>query len=54
MADAGYKCIEVAKENGSRANLNQVVTVPEDLRKSLAIHQGAMAYFEGLSKSAEI
>jgi uncharacterized protein YdeI (YjbR/CyaY-like superfamily) len=53
MQEAGYKSIEIAKENGSWTVLDEVeaLVVPEDLKKALANHAGALEYFDGLSKS---
>lgn len=53
MSEAGYKSIEIAKENGSWTILDAVeaLVVPEDLKKALANVKGAMEYFDSLSKS---
>lgn len=53
MAPAGLKAIEIAKENGSWALLDEVekMTIPEDLEKALKDHPGAEAFFGGLTKS---
>lgn len=53
MQDAGYKSIEIAKENGSWTILDDVeaLVIPEDLKTELANHSGSMGYFESLSKS---
>ena len=53
MMPAGYKSIEVAKENGSWTILDQVeqLVIPEDLQKELLIIAGAAEYFNGLSRS---
>ncbi|MBS2213888.1 YdeI/OmpD-associated family protein [Carboxylicivirga mesophila] len=53
MTAAGYKSIEIAKANGSWTILDTVeaLTLPDDLKAELAKRNGAMAYFDGLSKS---
>ena len=53
MTEAGYKSIEVAKENGSWEILDEIeaLVIPEDLKKELANHKGAFEYFDSLSKS---
>ena len=53
MMEAGYKSIEVAKENGSWEILDEIeaLVIPEDLKKELANHKGAFEYFDSLSKS---
>ena len=55
MKEAGYKSIEVAKENGSWTLLDAIeeLIVPDDLKDALANKEGAAAYFESLSKSAK-
>ncbi|MEL6659769.1 MAG: YdeI/OmpD-associated family protein [Bacteroidota bacterium] len=55
MEEAGYKSIEIAKENGSWTILDKVeaLVIPEDLRVAFANYQGSLAYFEDLSKSAK-
>ncbi len=55
MEDAGYKSIEIAKENGSWTILDEVEAciIPKDLEEEFARYQGAMEYFENLSKSAK-
>lgn len=55
MTPAGIKCIEVAKSNGSWNALDDVeaLIVPEDLKSALEKQPGAMAYFDGLSKSSK-
>jgi len=53
ILDAGYKSIEVAKENGSWSMLDDVeaLVIPEDLRQKIESVEGPKSYFEGLSKS---
>lgn len=53
MQEAGYQSIEVAKENGSWTILDEVeaLVIPEDLQEELSKNDGAMEYFESLSKS---
>jgi len=53
MTTAGYKSIATAKENGSWILLDEVeaLVVPEDLKDEFAKHEGAMDYFDSLSKS---
>ncbi len=53
MEAAGYKSIEIAKANGSWTILDTVeaLILPDDLKAELAKRNGAMAYFDGLSKS---
>lgn len=55
IMEAGYKCIEIAKSNGSWSILDEVeaLVVPEDLEQAFAIQKGSKEYFEGLSKSAK-
>lgn len=55
MQEAGFKSIEIAKENGSWTILDEVeeVMVPEDLKAALEGHKGAVEYFDGLSKSVK-
>jgi uncharacterized protein YdeI (YjbR/CyaY-like superfamily) len=55
MDEAGYKSIEIAKENGSWSNLDKVeaLVIPEDLKEKFANYQGSMEYFDSLSKSAK-
>lgn len=53
ILEAGYKSIEIAKENGSWSMLDAVeaLVISDDLRQALESVEGAKAYFEGLSKS---
>lgn len=55
MQEAGYKSIEIAKENGSWTILDgiEALEMPEELQKALAQHGGATAYFDNLSKSTK-
>lgn len=55
MKEAGFKSIEVAKENGSWSILDAVerLEIPEDLEQELRRHKGAMQYFESLNKSSK-
>lgn len=55
MQSAGYKSIEVAKENGSWTILDGVeaMEIPVDLSTELARLEGAQEFFEGLSSSAK-
>lgn len=54
IMEAGYKSIEVAKNNGSWSILDDVeaLITPQDLEEAFKIRKGSKAYFEGLSKSA--
>ncbi|KQS94017.1 YdeI/OmpD-associated family protein [Chryseobacterium sp. Leaf394] len=53
MTPAGFKSIEIAKENGSWTSLDEVeeLIVPDDLAVALNSFGGAREYFESLSKS---
>ena len=53
MADAGYKSIDTAKQNGSWTILDDVeeVKIPKDLAKAFNSHPGAKKYFLSLSRS---
>ncbi len=55
MTEAGHRSIEVAKANGSWTILDSVedLIVPEDLNTALAAHEGALAFFDGLSRSSK-
>jgi uncharacterized protein YdeI (YjbR/CyaY-like superfamily) len=55
IAPAGYKSIEVAKQNGSWTFLDQVeeLVIPEDLEKTFRKSPETHHYFSGLSKSAK-
>lgn len=52
---AGYKSIEIAKENGSWFILDEVeaLILPKDLKKEFDKREGALEYYESLSKSAK-
>jgi uncharacterized protein YdeI (YjbR/CyaY-like superfamily) len=52
---AGYKSIEIAKENGSWLILDDVeaLILPENLKKEFDKREGAIEYYESLSKSAK-
>lgn len=55
MQEAGYKSIEIAKENGSWTILDEVeaLVIPEDLTAEFANYKGAAIYFDSLSKSTK-
>jgi len=55
MKEAGYKSIEVAKENGSWNTLDEVeeLVIPEDLKEEFSNYQGSIEYFNSLSKSSK-
>ena len=55
MQAAGYKSIEIAKENGSWTILDSVeaLIVPDDLKEALIANKGAIDYFESLSNSTK-
>ncbi len=55
MTEAGYKCIETAKQNGSWTILDDVeeLVIPKDLGEALGNISGAKEYFENLSKSVK-
>ncbi len=55
MRDAGFKSIEIAKENGSWTILDSVenLEVPKELEQELKHNKVAKEYFENLSKSAK-
>ena len=55
MTDAGYKSIEIAKQNGSWTILDTVdeLIIPEDLNAALKTHAGANDFFESLSNSSK-
>lgn len=55
MEAAGYKSIEIAKENGSWTILDNVeaLVIPDDLHTAFANYEGSLEYFESLSKSAK-
>lgn len=55
MEEAGYKSIEIAKENGSWTILDAIeaLIVPTDLSKELAKHDGSAEYFDSRTKSVK-
>lgn len=55
MKEAGYKTIEVAKENGSWTILDEVeaLVIPEDLKSAFKKYKVSMEHFNSLSKSVK-
>jgi len=55
MHEAGLKCIEIAKQNGSWTILDQVeaLIIPDDLAQALADKANAKDFFLSLSKSSK-
>jgi len=55
MREAGYKSIEIAKENGSWTILDGVeaLIIPEDLKEELANSEKAEDYYKALSNSTK-
>jgi len=55
MQEAGYKSIEIAKENGSWSILDEVEAhvIPDDLKRAFAAYRGSMDFFDSLSKSVK-
>ena len=53
MAKAGFKSIEIAKENGSWTLYDDVeaLVLPEELKAEFANHKGSQEYYDSLSKS---
>ena len=53
MTEAGYACIEAAKQNGSWIILDEVETlqIPKDLAKAFKAYPGSKNFFLSLSKS---
>lgn len=53
MTDAGRKCIDIAKQNGSWSILDSVeeLIVPDDLQTEFAKYPGTKDYYESLGKS---
>lgn len=53
MTDAGFACIEIAKQNGSWTILDEVeeLIIPKDLSKEFRDNKGSKKYFLSLSKS---
>jgi uncharacterized protein YdeI (YjbR/CyaY-like superfamily) len=52
---AGYKSIEIAKENGSWSILDEVeaLILPKEVKKEFDKREGALEYYDSLSKSAK-
>ena len=55
MTEAGYKCIEIAKQNGSWTILDEVeeLIMPKDLDDQFETRPGSKDFFLGLSKSVK-
>ena len=55
MTEAGYKSIEIAKQNGSWTILDEVeeLIIPEDLNNACTIQTGSKDFFLSLSKSGQ-
>jgi len=53
MAEAGFKSIEIAKQNGSWNLLDEIeeLTIPVDLDAAFVLNAGAKEFFLGLSKT---
>jgi uncharacterized protein YdeI (YjbR/CyaY-like superfamily) len=53
MREAGLKCIEIAKQNGSWTILDSIdaLEIPEGLELAFANYDGSKEKFEALSKS---
>jgi uncharacterized protein YdeI (YjbR/CyaY-like superfamily) len=53
MTEAGFECIEKAKQNGSWTFLDEVeaLIIPKDLEEELNSRAGSREFFLGLSKS---
>ncbi|WP_409415760.1 YdeI/OmpD-associated family protein [Flavobacterium sp. PS2] len=53
MTQAGYESIEIAKQNGSWAILDEVeeLIIPKDLEKAFTKYKGSKDYFSNLSKT---
>ena len=53
MTEAGFACIEAAKQNGSWGLLDEVETleIPEDLENAFKTYPGSKDFFLRLSKS---
>ncbi len=54
MAEAGYKSIETAKQNGSWTSLDAVeaLEIPEDLAQAFEAHPAVLDFYQSLSRSA--
>lgn len=55
MEEEGYKCIEIAKKNGSWTIMDGVeeLIIPQDLKEGFANYTGSIEYFDSLSKSVK-
>jgi uncharacterized protein YdeI (YjbR/CyaY-like superfamily) len=55
MEEAGYKSIEIAKENGTWTILDEVekLVIPKELKKEFTNYKGSKKYFDSLSKSVK-
>jgi len=55
MEEAGYRSVEVAKENGSWNILDKVeaLEIPKDLNDEFGNYKGSKEYFESLTKSGK-
>jgi uncharacterized protein YdeI (YjbR/CyaY-like superfamily) len=55
MKKAGYKSIDIAKENNSWTLLDDVeaLKIPEDLKEEFNNYDGSMKFFESLNKSTK-
>ena len=55
MQEAGYKSIEIAKENGSWTILDEVeaLVIPDDLKRAFTDYKGSLEFFDSLSKSVK-
>ena len=55
MKEAGYKSIEIAKNNDSWTFLDEVeaLVIPKDLKREFENYKGSMEYFDSLSNSAK-
>ncbi|MBW4627795.1 MAG: YdeI/OmpD-associated family protein [Brasilonema octagenarum HA4186-MV1] len=55
MTEAGFKKIEVAKQNGSWTTLDEIeaLIIPADLKQALEANETANKYFEAFSNSSK-
>lgn len=55
MEEAGYRSIEIAKENGSWTILDEVeaLVIPDELKVAFAKYKGSMEFYNSLSKSVK-
>jgi uncharacterized protein YdeI (YjbR/CyaY-like superfamily) len=55
IAEAGLKCVEVAKENGAWAILDSVeaLIVPEDLQAAFDVKNASFNFYNGLKKAVK-